>query len=578
VLEPLAGATSWLGDRLVAGSLQAAVVVSLAWAACRWFPRVPAAVQAWVWWFVALKLALTFVPLPVLDLPLLPFAASGSTPALAVAAPQGTGVSEGLPDALLAQAAAPAAAAATSWVDILAIAWLLGIAAHAAMLVRAATGLHGLVRRATPLGGADLAEVSRMAAALGLTRIPRVCESPEVRVPQVAGWRNPVVLVPAGAAALFTSDEWRMALAHELMHVRRRDVLLGCLPALAERVYFFHPLVRVAAREYVTAREAACDAAVVQALQVPAADYGRVLVRIGTGRSRPVLVASSAPASASCLRRRLDMLQDIPSRTTSRLLTAFVAAAAVLALAPVRLVAIPAQDLPALPAVPALPAPPAARPAPLPPLAPLAVAPATPAPPALPATPPAPPAPPARPGTRAAALPPAPPQPPALPAPPGTLHPVAPPLPAAPAAPAPPQAPPPPPPPRSDEVVLRLKSPATESEAVENALRVLQTQLRQIEEQTAAASRQLSAEDRDVLAQTRRKLEELVLVMQNQARGAQTTQQRAMQLSMQMANLNRQREQLVEQQKALDAQIRLMNAEFERLKIERKVEEAKKRF
>ena len=42
-------------------------------------------------------------------------------------------------------------------------------------------------------------------------------------------------------------------------------------------------------------------------------------------------------------------------------------------------------------------------------------------------------------------------------------------------------------PPRSDEVVLRLKSPATESEAVENALRVLQTQLRQIDEQTAAA-------------------------------------------------------------------------------------------
>ena len=35
-----------------------------------------------------------------------------------------------------------------------------------------------------------------------------------------------------------------MALAHELMHVRRRDVLLGCLPALAERLYFFHPLVR----------------------------------------------------------------------------------------------------------------------------------------------------------------------------------------------------------------------------------------------------------------------------------------------------------------------------------------------
>ena len=75
-----------------------------------------------------------------------------------------------------------------------------------------------------------------------------------------------------------------MALAHELMHVRRRDVLLGCIPALAERLYFFHPLARLAAREYVIAREAACDAAVVRALDVPADDYGRLLLRLGVTR------------------------------------------------------------------------------------------------------------------------------------------------------------------------------------------------------------------------------------------------------------------------------------------------------
>ena len=57
---PLVGATSWLGERLLAGSLQGAVVVALAWAACRWIPRVPASLQAWVWWLVALKLTLTF--------------------------------------------------------------------------------------------------------------------------------------------------------------------------------------------------------------------------------------------------------------------------------------------------------------------------------------------------------------------------------------------------------------------------------------------------------------------------------------------------------------------------------------
>ena len=127
--------------------------------------------------------------------------------------------------------------------------------------------------------------------------------------------------------------------------------------------------------------------------------------------------------------------------------------------------------------------------------------------------------------------------------------------------------------------MLRLKSPTSEGEAIENALRVLQTQLKQIEEQTAAASGQLTGQERRELEQTRRSLEELVRVVGAQAVGAaQNIQQRAMQLNLQMANLNRQREQLIEEQKALEAQIRLMNGEFERMKIElRKAEEAKGR-
>src|SRR5688500_5785969 len=144
--HPLVGATAWLGDRLVAGSVQAAVVVALAWAACRWIPRVPAALQAWVWWLVALKLALTFIPLPALPLPLLPAADLGAIPEAAVAAPDNVGASPGFADVHLAETSRKPEAGSrkpTTWVDVLTtIAWLLGIAVHVAMLVRAAAGVH----------------------------------------------------------------------------------------------------------------------------------------------------------------------------------------------------------------------------------------------------------------------------------------------------------------------------------------------------------------------------------------------------------------------------------------------------
>ena len=71
-MADLFDAAAWTGERLAVGSLQGAVVVALAWAACRWIPRVPAALQAWVWWLVAAKLVVVLLPLPAVPVPLLP--------------------------------------------------------------------------------------------------------------------------------------------------------------------------------------------------------------------------------------------------------------------------------------------------------------------------------------------------------------------------------------------------------------------------------------------------------------------------------------------------------------------------
>jgi hypothetical protein len=145
------------------------------------------------------------------------------------------------------------------------------------------------------------------------------------------------------------------------------------VPLAAERLFFFHPLARLAAREYLTAREMACDAAVVRALGVEPADYGRLLVRLGIAHLHPALAATSASPSKSSLTRRLNMLQQTTTSGRSRTTTWCVAALVVLALIPVRLVARPQASLPATPVTPATPLTPQ-------PLAPMAA-------PALPAEP-----------------------------------------------------------------------------------------------------------------------------------------------------------------------------------------------
>ena len=126
-------------------------------------------------------------------------------------------------------------------------------------------------------------------------------------------------------------------------------------------------------------------------------------------------------------------------------------------------------------------------------------------------------------------------------------------------------------------MVLRLKSPATEQEAVDTALRVLETQLAQVDEQAAATVR-LTVDDHAELAQVRRKLEELMQMVQSQKRTGQNVQQRSIMLTQQMAELNRQRDALVQKQQELQRQIAETNQAIERMKMDlRTAEEAEKK-
>jgi hypothetical protein len=231
----------------------------------------------------------------------------------------------------------------------------------------------------------------RAAVAIGLTSTPRIHLSHEIEAPLVTGIVRPIVLIPAVALDDFSPRERAMVIAHELAHIRRLDLLLAWVPAIAERLFFFHPLVRLAAREYAAARESACDALVLNAMDVAPQEYGRMLVRLGVGVNPVFTVGGSSPSLAS-LKRRLDMLNDATSARSSRAAIALVAAIAMLSVLPLRLVA----RTPASAQTAASPAAPATGQTPA---RPVQTAKPQPAAPAAPASPPAPAAP--RPAARA---------------------------------------------------------------------------------------------------------------------------------------------------------------------------------
>jgi beta-lactamase regulating signal transducer with metallopeptidase domain/tetratricopeptide (TPR) repeat protein len=332
---------------------QGGLFILAVWAVCRALPRLSPAACCWLWWLAGAKLILGLVwttPLPLRVLPV------SRQPEIAAAAnvPSTVPVDAVAGDAPLPRAAIPAPALRIPdaamlrrpAVDVAALLLLIWLAALAGQLPRLGHGLRAalrLLREARPVSEPWVEEeADRLAARLGLHRRPPVRESASVAGPLVTGLRHPVVLLPAGAAERFSPAELRMALAHELAHVARGDLLLSVAPRLAQALFFFFPPARLAAREWATHREAACDGAALQASGARPTDYGRLLLKLAaapcTADPAPAL---GATAGFRALQRRIQMLPQFstPPRRWRRIALVSVAALAVAGVLPWRLIA-----------------------------------------------------------------------------------------------------------------------------------------------------------------------------------------------------------------------------------------------
>lgn len=170
----------------------------------------------------------------------------------------------------------------TPWRELTRLSWAAGAIW---LLAQMALGLRAVRRVAKPtmlVGGGPLAEAMQAAAAeMGVERAVRLRQatSPsQITVPLTYGALRPVIILP------FSSAEWpaerlRAALLHEMAHIKRHDWALQMLGQLAVAVYWFHPLIWLAASRMRSESEAACDDLVLNA-GMPAQDYAHHLLDV----------------------------------------------------------------------------------------------------------------------------------------------------------------------------------------------------------------------------------------------------------------------------------------------------------
>lgn len=289
-LPSLAQLSQLWAESMLRACGQGTLVLAAVWVLCRVWPHMTPQIRCWLWRLAYLKLLVSLVWNTPLTLPLLPAAETGvAAQVVHVHAPTAT-PQVGLPQQTVPGLhPAPTTPVRGAWhIDLTGLLgglWLLGMGLCSLRIGRIWYTSRHLLRASTPLSQAHLlTSYARLCAQLGIATPPVLRVTSTLASPALVGWMRPTILVPASVLATASPRQCELMLAHELAHVRRHDLLWQWLPTCAQILYFFHPLVWLAHREYGLAQEMACDAVVVLHTRAPAVEYGHVLISVATER------------------------------------------------------------------------------------------------------------------------------------------------------------------------------------------------------------------------------------------------------------------------------------------------------
>ncbi len=231
---------------------------------------------------------------------------------------------------------------------VVVVLWALGFVLVLSRIVVGLTRLAWVSGRSEPIFEDDwLRNVLELSRVHGISRSVRLqqCSSP-LAMPLTWGIVRPVIVLPSNAAD-WAEDRRRMVLSHELAHIARLDWPLQICAEIARAVYWFHPLVWLAAAQLRQESERASDDAVL-ASGIEASHYASQLLDLARTLKNPGRAWSTALAIArpSNLERRFAamlnpaIVRNCLSLKTKCLITLF----ALCLLVPLAALRLPAQS------------------------------------------------------------------------------------------------------------------------------------------------------------------------------------------------------------------------------------------
>jgi bla regulator protein BlaR1 len=147
----------------------------------------------------------------------------------------------------------------------LSIVWLCGVAVVLLVWSVRWRRVSTAVQETTPLHeGRELEALRRLDVIAGIPKPIEIRSSRTSLGPGIFGAVSPILLWPRGISERLEDRHLDAILAHELLHIRRRDNLAAAIHMFVEAVFWYHPLVWWLGTRLVDERERACDEEVLE--------------------------------------------------------------------------------------------------------------------------------------------------------------------------------------------------------------------------------------------------------------------------------------------------------------------------
>ncbi|WP_215158274.1 M56 family metallopeptidase [Paenibacillus sp. ISL-20] len=147
---------------------------------------------------------------------------------------------------------------------------------------------------------------------LGMKRSLPLLVTNAVKGPTLYGFFRPRILLPNAGMDGFSDKELSYIFLHELVHYKRRDILVNWIMTVQLLLHWFNPILWVAYRKMREDQEISCDAITISHIRADEIrEYGYTIVKMlekKSSRSQRLLASANFSMGSSQLKRRIRMI------------------------------------------------------------------------------------------------------------------------------------------------------------------------------------------------------------------------------------------------------------------------------